>query len=306
VKKPAHLSAAGTAAGILALFLLFYSLKAPVLVSGSAREALSVCAAGLIPSLFPVLVLTGILNGSGMPEAAAALIGKPIGKLFGLPPAAAYPILMGALGGLPIGAVTTRELYERGALSADEAERLCTFTNNVSPAYCIGGIGAAMYGDAALGVRLYFCQLTAAMLVGLLQRKPAAGTSSIPARKPQPPSVLITGAVTSAAMTMLKICAFAVFFAVVGDALCLVLEARCGGFGCILASALTELTLAVRRCAASGGSMGMLGFAAGYAGLSAHLQVSAILDGLEIRLTRYHVCKLVQGAVTALLLQLIA
>ena len=303
-KKPALPSAAKAAAGILALFLLCYFLRAPALASGSAREALAVCASGLIPALFPFLVLTGILNGSGMPEAAAALLGKPIGKLFGLPPAAAYPILMGALGGFPIGAVTTGELYERGALTAEEAERLCCFTNNVSPAYCIGGIGAALYGDAALGVRLYFCQLAAALLIGILQRKPCAGTVALPARRTQPISVLITGAVTNAALTMLKICAFAVFFAVVGDALCLVLSSKIGEAGCTFAAALTELTLAVRRCAASGGSIPLLGFAAGYAGLSVHMQVSAVLDGSGLRLNRYHACKLVQGIVTALLLQL--
>ena len=251
-------------------------------------------------------MLTGILNGSGMPEAIAAMLGKPIGKLFGLPPAAAYPILMGALGGFPIGAVTTGELYERGALSSEEAERLCAFTNNVSPAYCIGGIGAALYGDAALGVRLYFCQLAAAMLIGILQRKPGASSGTLPARRIQPASVLITGAITGAAATMLKICAFAVFFAVTGDALCLVLASGIGAAGCTFAAALTELTLAVRRCAASGGSLPLLGFAAGYAGLSVHMQVSAVLDGLGIRLTRYHICKLVQGIVTALLLQITA
>ncbi|MBE6611297.1 MAG: hypothetical protein E7632_02290 [Ruminococcaceae bacterium] len=285
-----------------AFFLLGYFLRAPSLAASSAASALRACAASLIPALFPFIVLVGILSGVGIPQALAKLVGKPIGRLFGMSPAAAYPILMGALGGFPIGAVCTRELYEQGQLSRDEAERLCTFTNNASPAFCIGGIGASLMGDASFGLQLYLCQLAAAFFVGILQRRRGKyQPSAVLPCSPRPAAAIITDAITSGGITMLKICSFAVFFAVVGDAACLITEAALGERAAAVTAAIFELTLGARRCAELGGKSAKIICAAavGWSGLSVQMQISSILSGSGIRMKRCYCCKLISAVLMA-------
>lgn len=290
-----------TALWLLSLFLLFYFLRSPSAASTSARAALDVCSAGLIPSLFPFIVLVSVINSSGLSHLIAQAVGTPLKWLFGIPKSATTVVILGALGGFPIGAVCTRELYLGGEITKSEAERLITFTNNASPAFCIGVIGASLYGDVNFGVRLYFCQLTAAALLGIVQRKrtPHTATKAVYAQKSI--SHTITSAISDSASTMLKICAFAIFFTVVGDAICFTVGHYFGSVASALTGAVCELTLGARSCAALGGDISrvLCAFAVGWSGISVHTQIASILSDCDIKMRRYYLCKLLQGILTA-------
>ncbi len=295
-----------TALWLFSLFMLGYFLRAPTLASKAAYAALKFCAVGLIPSLFPFIVLVGIINGSGLSFRISALIGKPIAWLLGLSPASAYAVVLGAIGGFPIGAVCTRELYEKGDISLCEAEHLCSITNNAGPAFCIGGIGAAMFGDTLFGVKLYLCQIAAALLIGLVLRgKKSKERALIPSSSKQKQiSEIVTEAVANGGQTMLKVCSFAIFFAVIADAVCMIVEPTLGKGATALITSFCELTAACRRCAMLDGltARALAAFSVGYSGLSVHMQVASILSGSGIKLSRYHVCKLISGILCMLLI----
>ncbi len=260
---------------------------------------------GLIPSLFPFIVLVGMMTASGLSEKISLIIGKPLAFVFGLPSDCAYAILLGALGGFPIGAVCTRELYESEKIDKTTAERLITFTNNASPAFCIGAIGMTLFSDVGYGIKLYICQLTAAFLIGLLGRKKVPSRKNHTTDKPSTNTAdILTGAVEKAGITMLKICSFAVFFAVVGDALCIVAERFFWGAAAALSASFVELTLAARRCALLDSSAAQLlcAFAVGWSGISVHMQCAAMLSGSDISMKRYYFCKLFQGILCTLLM----
>ena len=290
-----------TALWLVSVFLLFYFLRSPSTAANSARSALDVCATGLIPSLFPFIVLVSVINSSGFSRLIAQAVGTPLKWLFGIPKSATTAVILGALGGFPIGAVCTRELYLGGEVTKSEAERLITFTNNASPAFCIGVIGASLYGDINFGVQLYFCQLTAAALLGIVQRKRTTHNAAKIVLTQKSISDTVTSAITDGAFTMFKICAFAVFFAVVGDALCLTVGHYFGNAASALAGAVCELTLGARSCAVLGGDISRLlcAFAVGWSGISVHAQIASILSDCNIKMRRYYLCKLLQGLLTA-------
>jgi sporulation integral membrane protein YlbJ len=292
------------------LFTLAYFLKSPGLAAASVRAALNICASGLIPSLFPYIVLVGIMNRSGLSDRLSCLVGRPFSFLFRIHPGAANAFFLGALGGFPIGAVCTGELYKNGTISKEEAERLCAFTGNASPAFCIGSIGSSLFGNPMLGIRLYLCSLTAAVIVGILlrigirSRRPSAAEVTLPRCQEHPLSAadIITSAVSDGVTTMLKVCAFAVFFAVIGDAACLAVQTVSGEFAAAVCASLCELTLAGRRCAELGtpSSAILCAFAVGWSGLSVHMQTASVLSRSGIRLTKYTVWKLFQGLLSAI------
>lgn len=292
-----------------AVFLLAYFIKSPALAAESVRGALGICASRLIPSLFPFIVLTGIVSSSGLADAAAEVIGRPFERLFGISRSAACAFLMGAVGGFPVGAIMARGLYDDLKISRSEAERLICFTNNAGLAFCVGGIGVSLYGSAAVGWQIYLCQLTAAMLIGIVQSigsEPSEAQPE-PIRRRSPGELLgrCSESIAQGGLTMLKICAFAVFFAVIGDALTAALDASLGRFAAALGASFCELTLASRLCAGLGrtASLPMCAFAVGFAGLSVHMQVAAVLGG-KIPMRRYLFSKLAQGIISALLMML--
>ncbi|MBQ8248965.1 MAG: hypothetical protein IJY93_03655 [Clostridia bacterium] len=291
---------------LLILFLTGYFLKSPSLAAGSVKNALNVCAAGLIPSLFPFITLVNMITSSGLSDRISHILGGPLAYIFGIDRSSACAIILGSLGGFPIGAVCTRELYTSGRISKSSAERLISFTNNASPAFCIGTIGLAFFSDIGYGIRLYICQLVSAMLIGIIQRKPYREQENhTPTAGQIPPlSDIMTNAVSSAGMTMLKICSFAVFFAVIGDALCLVCSRFFGDITAALSASVCELTLAGRRCVLLEKSAARLicAFAVGWSGISVHMQCASVLSGSGIGMKRYYICKLFQGIICTLMM----
>ena len=117
----------------------------------------------------------------------------------------------------------------------------------------------------------------------------------------------VSDSIAAAGLTMLKICAFAVFFGVVGELSAAALTRIAGRFGyagdklSAGFACLCELTLASRLCAelSPALSIPLCSFAAGFAGMSVHMQTAAVVG--EIPLGRYFIAKTAQGVLAAAL-----
>ena len=109
-----------------------------------AAKALTLCAGTVIPALFPFMVVTGLLVRLGFGQWLAPDMAGLMASLFRLPGCAGSALLLGLVGGYPIGARTAAELYASGDLTRQEAERLLTFCNNSNPVFLISvlGVGA--------------------------------------------------------------------------------------------------------------------------------------------------------------------
>ena len=249
------------------------------------------------------MVTVNMIMSSGLSDIIARIFGKPIKYIFGISEDCACAVILGSLGGFPIGAVCTRELYDSGKIEKYTAERLITFTNNASPAFCIGTLGLTLFSDVGYGIRLYFCQLAAAFLLAIAQRQSISHQrTTLTNQTVQPISDILTSSVTKSGTDMLKICSFAVFFAVAGDALCIVAARFFGDYAAALSASLAELTLAGRRCAIIQTSTSRLlcAFAVGWSGFSVHMQCASVLSDSDIGMRRYYVCKLFQGILCSL------
>lgn len=84
-------------------------------------------------------------------------------------------LLLGLVGGYPIGPRTTAELYRQGALRRDEAERLLTFSNNSNPVFLISVLGLGVFGSVRVGIWLWLIHLLSALLTGLCFRQYQTG-----------------------------------------------------------------------------------------------------------------------------------
>ncbi len=90
--------------------------------------------------------------------------------LFNIGGPGASALVLGILGGYPLGAVTACQLYESGYLSKTETERLLSFCNNSGPLFILGAVGCALYSSAKVGVVLYVSHIISTLLVGFLFR----------------------------------------------------------------------------------------------------------------------------------------
>ncbi|MBQ6207215.1 MAG: sporulation protein [Oscillospiraceae bacterium] len=208
----------------LIIALLIWLLANAGRVRESASDALRLCAVSVIPALFPFLVVTGLLMSLGFGAWASPILAPLMTGLYRLPGAAGSALLLGFLGGYPVGARTAAELYRRGQLTKDETERLLTFCNNANPAFLMSVLGAGVFGSTRTGIALLLIHVLSAFLTGLVFRH---ASDTPPARRDPPPLQDAQGAffaafvdaVGNAASAMLRICAFVAFFYVLAQPL---------------------------------------------------------------------------------------
>lgn len=206
-----------------ASFLMLLLLFSPQAGLDGARTGLLLCAEVVIPTLFPFLALSSFVIQLGIAEWFGKWFTRLTSALFRLPGISAPVLILGILGGYPVGAKACAELVEKGALTRAEGNRLLSFCINSSPAYIIGAVGTGLLHSAKAGLLLYAAHVLASLLTGLLlgareTRQPLSALKARPVKHLSAPSALVTS-VTGAASSMLGICAFVVFFSAVSTLL---------------------------------------------------------------------------------------
>lgn len=144
------------------MFLAVCILTEPTACIGYAKDALLLWFLKILPTLFPFMVISGII------------IRMNLTSYF--PSAGIYGILVGFFCGFPMGALTACTMYEEKQITQKEAEYLCAFTNNMGPVYfcsyvlpTLGITNKLPYLIAMYGIPL---------LYGLLLRKTVYKTCS--------------------------------------------------------------------------------------------------------------------------------
>ncbi|MDE6606989.1 MAG: hypothetical protein K2K54_04435, partial [Lachnospiraceae bacterium] len=121
-----------------ALVLLLGMLIFPKLSVHFALSALNLWFTKMIPTLFPFMVLSGILIRMNLVKPLCSPL-RPLSRLlFGVEENGIFCIIIGFLCGFPMGAKVISDLYKRNEISLKEAEYLLSFCNNIGPIYFCG------------------------------------------------------------------------------------------------------------------------------------------------------------------------
>lgn len=289
-----------TGACLLLCGLLIWFLADAGEVRAAAAAGLALCGRSVIPALFPFMAASAMLVSMGFGEWASPRLAGLM-SLYRLPGPAGTALLLGLVGGYPIGARTAAELHKKGLLTAAEAERLLGFCNNSNPVFLISVLGDGVFGSPRTGIYLWLIHLLSALLTGFffrgsgksLQRQRLPRTA--PCQPPSLPAAFVEG-VRGACGSIVAVCGFVIFFYVLASPL-----AGLGGplgaglVGFLELFSLTPLLTADR-----------LGFVlasacAGWGGVSILCQTAAVLEGSGLRLQNCVLGKAIQGLLAAAL-----
>ena len=291
-------------AGGLALFLCV-----PGAAGAGARKGLALCAQALIPSLFPVSVLAGCILRMGGGDLAGRWAGRPFRRLYGLPESGAAILLLGFLGGYPLGARLAAEACRDEALSKEEASRLAGLGNNAGPAFLLG-VAGGVFGSAALGALLLGLQLCSGLLSGVLLRedpRERAHVGPLP-RAPMPFGAALPQAIGESAGAMLRLTGAVVFFQAVMGALEALLPPTALPHPLrVLLMGSLELSGGVALVSGGDpmGSLPLLAALCGWGGLCVHLQAAEAFHQAGLPLGPYLKHKGLQAGIALLLGQIV-
>ena len=287
------------------IFLLLFCADSAVT---AVQSGLQLCYRTVIPALFPFMVASELLVGCGGAAAIGQWFSKPVKRLLGIPGAAACPILLGAMCGFPTGARAAAALYDKGELNAAQCTRLLTFINTPSSAYLISAVGVSLLGSRRLGVIIWVISLLCSLITALVTRILMPCPTLESAQTSQPVRLgadVFTNAVTSAAQSMLAVCAYVLFFSAVLGAF----QSVCARFalpaaasailygivemsgGIAKAAAIQNQTQAAMLCAAL----------SCWSGVSVLCQIITVCRGRGFRFLPYVLAKLAQALCAAAL-----
>ena len=286
-------------ASLLLCGVLVWFLADAGQVRQDVSAALALCARSVIPALFPFLVVSTLLLRLGFGELAAPWLAGLMEPLFRVDGVGSSALLLGLVGGYPIGPRTTAELYRQGALRRDEAERLLAFSNNSNPVFLISVLGLGVFGSVRVGIWLWLIHLLSALLTGLCFRQYQIGPAgprnmarSSPFHTVSFSSALVES-VRSACSGMLSVCAFVLFFYVLARPL----SALSFPLGPALVGA-TELFSLTSLLTADRFGFVLAAAASGWGGISVLCQTAAVLEGSGLSPRPCVLGKAVQGLVS--------
>lgn len=271
-----------------------------------AKDAINICLEMIIPSLFPFFICSGILIYSGFCELLAKAFQFCMYPLFRVSPAGSSAFILGIVSGYPLGAITAGELYESSYLSKSEAERLLAFCNNSGPLFILGSVGIAVYANIRCGIALYISHILAALTVGILFRFYGRSKHSSPPTRMTTPDrsvgEIFDIALQNAIRNILTVCGSVLFFSVAGR---LILDlAPLNGYAEALLSGFLEFVTGTVKIsmldASTARKLILTAVVVGFAGLSVHAQVMAVIAKYRLSLVPYITGKALHGLLAGL------
>ena len=261
------------------------------------KKGILFCAEALVPSLFLFMALSSYIVKSGI----AAFLSKPLGgaakALFRLPPQSMAVILIGLIGGYPVGARCAAGLYEEGQLTEKEAEKTACIAVAAGPGFLLNFVGGALLGNPKAGALLLGAQvigtLMSGFLIGRLTPHEASSEQKIAPKAAE--KNLLTTCVADACDATLKMCGMVVIFAALTE----VIASVCGDTAVTdMASAFIEITTGCHRMCGKY-PLYLIAFFIGFGGLSVHWQIFAGLGELSVNKSLFFLYRMIQGMITA-------
>lgn len=123
---------------ILFFFILMFLF--PYASYKGASSGLMLWFLNILPTLLPFIIVSNLMIRINIAGKISGLLYPVIGRLFRVSPNGCYPILIGFLSGLPMGAKSAADMTYEGKIGQKEGDFLLSMCNNASPIFIMSYI----------------------------------------------------------------------------------------------------------------------------------------------------------------------
>lgn len=158
----------------------------------------------IFPTLFPCLIVSNLLINSNL---LSNYRNEKILKLI--------TIICGLMLGFPIGAKLTTDFYSNNYISKKDAQILCAFTNNISPAYIASVVINQTFNNSNLLFPTYFVVYFPSILICVFVLLRNNHNSKKSASRFQLNMQIIDAGIISGFETLIRLCGYITLFSVI-------------------------------------------------------------------------------------------
>ena len=292
---------------LLALYLTYLLLRYPARSLNYAYTGLLLWLRKMIPTLFPFMILSGVMVRMNLTEGFARFFHPLFHKIWGTSMNGSYVILMGMLCGFPMGARVIGELCQSGKLSEEEGAYLLSFCNNIGPIYFLSFVTSTLSLSGWLpflimyGVPLGYGALRHLLGCPIRRSYPHLTTAFQAASlaKSNQPSLLasIDDSIVSGLIGIGKLGGYMIFFNLL-NILFMPFSSLPDGFSAFF-NCLFEITSGISRVGKEGYYMILILLPFG--GFSCMAQTYSMIKETNLSVLQYFLHKCIQTAITALI-----
>ena len=155
---------------LILIFVAFYILSSTIEVKKSVFDGLQRCIQTIIPSLYAVMALSGIIARSCILEKISSPIDTFSRKIFGMNGNVFIIFLMSMVSGYPVGVKMLSEMYEKGNITKKQCELYSGLCYGAGPAFITGCAASSFTGNYA-GKIILISNICANMLIAIFLGK---------------------------------------------------------------------------------------------------------------------------------------
>lgn len=289
---------------IIFVFVIFISafsaLRFPKEASKGVYDGLMLCFKNVVPSLFPFMIVSSLIAQSDVTSKLSKVFSPVMRVLFRQPAQAFSVVILSQIGGFPVGASLVNQLYDKGALSSNEAKRLMIFCINPGPAFVISYIGSALLNSAKAGTVIYFSVVLSSLIIGFCTRFFSDGFISGETKKDADfisPSETLVKSVKKSSISMFGICSWVVVFSCAGQLLSLLPLSESEQ---IFLSIVLEVTNGCKNAAQALPIYAIAG-AVGWCGVCVHFQVMDTIIKIKLKLKYFLAARIINASVAIII-----
>ncbi len=201
------------------LFIWGYLLVAyPEASAEGVSNGIRLCIESIVPSLFPFLLFSSVLSGTGVLNSLIKATDKLTRLIFALPGDSLPIIAMSLIGGFPVGAFLIKKAVEKGALTQSQGKRMLLFCVNAGPAFTISTVGSMLLSSKKAGIIIYCSTAFSSLLLGIISRFTSLNDDAYATERSDDISqktgfyTVITESVNSSSQAILNTCIWIVVF----------------------------------------------------------------------------------------------
>lgn len=155
--------------GLIILFLLVMILFPAASYEG-ASTGLLLWFHNVLPNLLPFIIISNLMIRLNITKQLSKVFFPVLGRIFRVSPEGCYPIVIGFLSGIPMGAKSTADLITEKKIHSNEGQFLFTMCNNASPMFIIGYIAISQLKVPQIKYTLFAIIYISTILSALLYR----------------------------------------------------------------------------------------------------------------------------------------
>lgn len=150
------------------LIFLAFLLLFPTSSLNGAKAGLLLWFNTLLPTLLPFIIISNLIVKLQITKPLSKILYPIFHKLFGVSKGGCYPVLMGMLSGMPVGAKSIGDMVTSNNLTKKEGQYLLGFCNNASPMFVMGYIAITQLHLVDLRIPLLIILYSSSVFSSLL------------------------------------------------------------------------------------------------------------------------------------------